>query len=1260
MKHLSHLKNGIRSIAMRGTTLPRPSTLAILIALIWAPGLATADPLNFVQYPAGTAYKAPIPNVILSVDTSGSMAWCDKDGTVYTGSKCGTSRLDYVKAGLKSVLIDSTKYDSQFRLAWQSFACNGIPSSDGNCDGKNAMGKFTDTHKTYFGTWISKLSAKDSTPSPVLAWNAGKYLQAPAGADNPWNATPGTTDDAPLACRRAYHIFLTDGGWNFKYTDGGLTGTSFKSDMFLGTKTNNSTTAPTDPDNTITVANYDGKAIAALPTPAPATADHPASPYGVKAYSVTPTADPKADQTRIYRDAYGTRVVNTRSGNLGTSNRPNYEFSYYAYPTLADIAFYFWSQDLQPNIANAVIPKIRKSGSEIFTDNSSSVTFEEYWNPKNDPAEWQHLVQYTIGYGTDASNLGKIGGASSSNYNGKYCDQYTGSSKTACQNSSTSPQWTGGTFGMYDTGFSQLAVGSTKWDDVTQKAADDTSTSAYDKYRPQEMWHMAINSRGKFYPVSGGDLTGVFQDIFDDIVVDTSAPITGFTSASGSVSRAGTQSYQSTYIAADNANSNDNRWYGYISSDYIDTDGSSKPNPDWGTKPGDTTKGATTADKLDALTNLGNRAILTYDIAATTPGGIPFRWGSLSNSSTAASQQMWLNHGTVGSSTTLAGDGKGQDRLNFLRGDRTKEAKNTGGTFRNRKSRQGDIVNSAIWYTGAPADGYSSKSYSTFTKNNASRLPMVYVGGNDGMLHGFSAKDGTEKIAYVPHGVFQSLYQLTDPTYVHRYYVDGSPFSGDVNLGSEASPNWHTYMVGTLAAGGRGYFVLDVTDPTTFTETNAAGLAVLDKTAAAAGDAAPPGIPADANADPYIGHIFGQPTVATDNQQRALEITRTNDGRWALITGNGYNSANETPALLIQYLDGDKSLKVIPTSASTTACKASIKPKGNGLSRPQFLDVNGDGIPDFVYAGDLCGNMWKFDISNSSGTVAATGIADTTNWGVAFGGEPLVTAATASGTRQPITAPPVLRVNTDIGGLMVAFGTGQNLTEGDRSDTSQQTFYSVLDNTRYDVETTGSNKGKIKVNLSNPVPATVSGRSVLQEESVAGGTGNGTKGTGNSASRSFWKLTSTEVTYACKAGAAGCTVQKGWYMDLPVSGERVTTSPAFYDGSSILEIISQKPASGSATASGEEVCAPQPQAAQTFRTLVGISSGKAAAPPILDVNGDGIFNSTDQDYARMTASPIELRFTDKKHQVRRGNDGTVDKLAKLPELLVRPNWRQLK
>lgn len=244
---------------------------------------------------------------------------------------------------------------------------------------------------------------------------------------------------------------------------------------------------------------------------------------------------------------------------------------------------------------------------------------------------------------------------------------------------------------------------------------------------------------------------------------------------------------------------------------------------------------------------------------------------------------------------------------------------------------------------------------------------------------------------------------------------------------------------------------------------------------------------------------------------------------------------------------------------------------------------------------------------------------------------------------------------------MVAFGTGQNLTEGDRTDTSTQTVYSILDNTRYEIENTGSNKGRVKVKTSNPTPATVGDRSDLQAQSVAGGSGSGTAGTGASAGRSFWKLSSTEVVYSCEGVSGSCTAKKGWYMDLPVNGERVTSSFDFYDGGNILEIISEKPASGSATASGEEVCAPQPQAAQPFRTLINVASGSPAKPPVMDVNGDGAYTvSNDGGYARMTASSKELRFATKDKQIRQGNDGKVDKLAKLPELMLRPGWRQLK
>lgn len=688
-------------------------------------------------------------------------------------------------------------------------------------------------------------------------------------------------------------------------------------------------------------------------------------------------------------------------------------------------------------------------------------------------------------------------------------------------------------------------------------------------------------------------------------------------------------------------------------------------------------KASSTADKLDALnsTAINNRLILSFNNLSNTPQGISFKWSNLSSSTnnTTATQKMWMNKGTAGTAATASGDGRGEDRVNFIRGDRSKESasystSNTTANFRNRKSRQGDIVNSAIWYVGSPANGYASNSYQSFIAANRDRLPMLYVGGNDGMLHGFSAKDGTEKIAYIPHGVVQNLASLTDPEYYHRYHVDGSPMSGDIDIGSTNASDWRTYLIGTLGAGGRGYFVLDVTKPgptppaaggtsvapaTNFSENNAASLVVMDKTAAAITDAAGTSKPLDTNVDSDIGHIFGSPVVSESNFQRTLQITKMNNGRWAFISGNGYNSINERPVLLIQYLDGDKSLVKLP--AVSTGTTESIQ---NGLSSPQLLDVNADGSPDFAYAGDLRGNLWKFDISSATSS----------NWGIAFSGNPLFTAnyssSTGSSSRQPITAPPTLRNNRTVGGLMVAFGTGRNLTEADRTDTSVQTVYSVLDNSRYTISASGSDKGKVTVKTTAPVPSTVSGRSALQSQSVNSGTGSGASGTGDSANRNYWTLSSQEVVYACDAGASSCSAKKGWYLDLPVAGERVSSSFDFYDGSNLLEIISEKPASGSATASGEEVCAPQPQAAKTFRTIINITSGSSPSVPIIDINGDGLFNASDmtngKNYSRMTASGKELRFSNRNFQIRKGNDGQTDKLARLPEVLVRPGWRQLK
>lgn len=638
------------------------------------------------------------------------------------------------------------------------------------------------------------------------------------------------------------------------------------------------------------------------------------------------------------------------------------------------------------------------------------------------------------------------------------------------------------------------------------------------------------------------------------------------------------------------------------------------PNPAWGVSAGNNP--LSTADKLDALgaAAITSRLVLTHDGSQ----GTEFQYANLS-----AAQKTLLSHNKAGS---VGVDSLAEDRVKFIRGDRSQE----GSTFRTRNSRQGDIVNSAIWYTGAPTQGYNLPGYTAFTKAHRTRTPMLYVGGNDGMLHGFSALNGAEKLAYIPQGQMRYLPNLADPGYNHRYFVDGSPFTGDVFLSTAAGADadkWRTMLVGTQGAGGKGYFVLDVTkpgstDPTgvasNFSAANAGTLVVTDTTD---------------GADADIGHIFGEPVVNEYNNQVSTQIAQLNNGRWAVIMGNGYNSGNEDPVLLIQYLDGDRALVKLP--AATTGTEAAA----NGLSTPRLVDVNGDGTPDVVYAGDLRGNVWKFLISSSSST----------GWGVAFAGTPLFTASYTSGAitkRQPITTAPLVRVNSSVGGMMVAFGTGRNLIDADAADTAQQSFYSVLDNTRYEIESTGANKGKVKV-ATGAASDPVAGRTALVARTF-----NATPitGTNASAGQDFWNMgTQATLDYSSK---------KGWFLDLPESAERVIRQPQFYSaGSKVIEILSDQPAVNDDGT--EERCEPVTTTAKAWRTLLGIEFGQLPTQQLLDANGDGAYSSSaDQSVNRMSTSPKQITMRSKGERVHVGTKGT-EKTNELARPFSSVNWRQL-
>lgn len=411
-----------------------------------------------------------------------------------------------------------------------------------------------------------------------------------------------------------------------------------------------------------------------------------------------------------------------------------------------------------------------------------------------------------------------------------------------------------------------------------------------------------------------------------------------------------------------------------------------------------------------------SRTILSFDDNKRV--GVAFQYGNLSSG-----QQSALDS-SASSGTSL--------RLNYLRGDRTDEVTSANtGDFRARAGVLGDILDSSPTWVGPPSAPYPTKwadtLYPTVTipengSNNygypafmtgtaATRVNVVYAGANDGFLHGFrsgsfnsdgtynkSLNDGTELLAYMPGSVVRTIHNsannsldFSDPKYGHAFFVDATPGTGDVFYVS-GTTYWHTWLVSGLG-GSPGLFVLDVTDPTQFSESSPKKTVIAEWT--------PWGIPGGCAGASSCGDSMG-------NISGIPQIRRFHNGQWGAVVGNGTGSAAGDAGIFIMLIDssGTPSLRYL---SATHEVKAS--PGNNGIVYVTAADLDGDHITDYVYGGDIKGNVWRFDLTNS----------DVSKW-VA------VSPALFSTGGQPITTKPVVVSVPSTTGpprVMVEFGTGQ-------------------------------------------------------------------------------------------------------------------------------------------------------------------------------------------------------------------------------------------
>lgn len=721
--------------------------------------------------------------------------------------------------------------------------------------------------------------------------------------------------------------------------------------------------------------------------------------------------------------------------------------------TLADVAMYYYENDLRTNLA----------------DNVRQVTDGDI----KDYATHQHLVTYTIAFGLNGT------------------------------------------------------LDSTA-DDPESKTNFWPDPNTGDLEKVDDMWHAAYNGRGLYLNAQNPQ---ELEQSLDAAIAD----IEERTATAAAVSVNSTQLNTDTVVYL--AEFSTNRWQGDLKAFKIKTDangdilptGELEPNPQW--------RAAAQLNNRDP----DDRVILTNNGSK----GIPFRWVTGGGNALTTVQQEDLRTSPVG---VLESAARGAERLAYLRGDRTEEANNT---LRDRLSILGDLVNSGPVYVGKPALNWPDKApfptnpgerYSDYKNGNAAtRDGVIYAASNDGMLHGFYETSGEEALAYLPLNLFstaggEGMHYLTDENYRHRYYNDLTPTLSDIYADLGSGKKWQTVLINGQRGGGRGIYALNVNDPNGFDETNADKIVLWEFSNAD---------------DPDLGYTFSQPQIALSNENAG--------GRWLAVFGNGYNDTGDGEAKLF-IVDIAGGADGTWDAGEVIEISTGIGNPGdrNGLSTPRIADLDGNGTIDRAYAGDLYGNLWVFDLSDPNPN----------NWGV-VNNEPLFT--TAGG--EPITIPPVLAKHPTLydnsgntPNVMVFFGSGQYLTNADKTDLSLNHFYGVWDKSDAD---------------SSPYPLDT-GDLVKQ---------NYLNGFTDSNGNPVRVLSDKPVNY--QGG------DFGWYFELDEPGEKVIFRPVLRGSIVFFTTFIPNP----------DPCG---QGGFNYFFSVDMENGSSPDEPEVDTNGDGIIDDSDR------------------------------------------------
>ena len=539
--------------------------------------------------------------------------------------------------------------------------------------------------------------------------------------------------------------------------------------------------------------------------------------------------------------------------------------------------------------------------------------------------------------------------------------------------------------------------------------------------------------------------------------------------------------------------------------------------------------------------------------------------------------------------------------IDFLRGDPTNEdtsstTSSTTAIYRGRPTRLGDIVNSTpvfvkdtldMYYDELPTATAGQSSYRAFVNTKKQRPEgMLFVGANDGMLHGFRdgiatgatvvEPGGIETFAYVPNALLPTLNQLADKSYVHRYYVDGPNVETDAYFSS--GTRWANIVIGTTGAGAgapgipgtsprTAVYAIDVTSLNTSVTSLDASKVLWEVSSS------------NTNFS-ELGYVLSD-----------VQTGPTLDGSWVAIFGNGYESKSCQARLFVVNIQTGALIKEINTNAGDcTNAKNGLG--GVTLVRNSKQQIIG------AYAGDLKGNLWKFNL-NDTGSSA---------WGVDLGGNALFTA----GNSQPITATPSViylsSTSNPAGGYMVVAGTGKFYEVSDISTTAQQSLYGIWDKTRFGATTI-------------PPGAALTDKTLLVEQTI----GSVRTGANNN---TYFEISRNPVDYVGTTTPSVTAPRRGWYTHLPNVGQRLTYP---------INILENRIAVADTVSPANVSLDPCSSTGGGVGYLYVFDALSGAGPKqaILDTNGDGNVDSSD-----LTVSGVTTAADGRNAVLNRRNDKT--------------------